>query len=357
MSRVSVVIPVYSLEKDFLTAAFDSILTQTLTDWEMIVVCEYGSNIETMEVLEQYQLRDTRIRILYNDKRLGISASLNRGITASTGEYIARMDGDDIAVPERLQKQVSFLDIHKEIGICGTDVTFINEHGKKIHAWDGFPTEYEQIKSDLLFYCCLRHPTVMMRRDLLLLNNLQYNEVFKATEDFEFWSRASVKIPFANLREKLLYYRWFSGNATHQKNNEGVKNYIDVMDFQYRRLGIVFTQNQLEQLCPLTCFITWRNQREVRKSIENSVNLILQKNQILEIYDNHALLKTLSKRLYWQKKPFCFIIAITLRSVSEKWNKKKLMSIANYIEWNGLWRTFRRSLSFLITLQKNIKSQ
>lgn len=343
--KVSVIMPVYNNE-EFLAQAIDSILCQTMRDFELIIISEYGSSKKSNEILKAYGKRDSRIRIFYNESLLGISASLNTAIELAQGEYIARMDADDISLPERLKIQSDLLDTRHDIGICGCETEFIDENENPIENYDKFSIEPEQIKSDLLFFCCVRHPTTMMRKSALNEFNLRYNESFSATEDFELWSRACRFLSFYNIPQTLLSYRWYQNNATHSRSGEGIDNYIKVMDSSFNHMGLFFTHQELEMLCPLTCRINHNNHQEVRAAMEKCQNEIISANEKIKIYDCDSLKNTCDRRFYWNRHHIRMYIVIFIRFISDifkhKSIAKKFDSLANYLEMYGPAATLTR---------------
>lgn len=205
---VSVVMPVYNTAR-YLSEAVDSILEQTLNDFEFIIVND-GSTDDSPDILGRYQQSDKRIRV-FHQKNSGLAASLNVGLRAAKGKYIARMDSDDISLQERLARQVEFMDNHPDVGVCGTAFRqFGNINGD---SWT--MTDPEEIKSRLMFWPCLGHPTVMMRRELIIKENLYYDIEFKQAEDHELWLRFSQHCKITNIPEVLLLYRTRDNQATH----------------------------------------------------------------------------------------------------------------------------------------------
>ena len=126
MKKVSIVMPVYN-GKEYIRESIDSIINQSYKNWEFIIVNEFGSDDGSKEIIEEYAEKDDRIKLIQNTKREGISASLNIGLKAATGDYIARMDSDDISGPNRLVKQIEFLDSNPSIGLCGIQPQFIGD--------------------------------------------------------------------------------------------------------------------------------------------------------------------------------------------------------------------------------------
>lgn len=211
---ISVIMPVYNGEK-YLKEAIDSILNQTFTDFEFIILND-GSTDKTEDIVLGY---DTpRIRYVKNEINLKISKTLNKGIALAKGKYIARMDADDISLPERFEKQVKFMDDNLDIGVSGT---WLQTFGDSCSIWSP-PESHEEIIIDMLFRSPLMHPTVFIRKKILLSMNKIYNESFNGVEDYELWTRLSKITKLANIPEVLLNYRIndFSKNRKHYKNKQ-----------------------------------------------------------------------------------------------------------------------------------------
>lgn len=204
--KISVLIPVYNAAK-YLEPALESILGQSFGDFECVIVND-GSTDGSEAIILSYN--DGRIRYFKNTTNQGLIYTLNRGIQACQGEYIARMDADDIASLDRFEKQVALLDSHHEIGVCGTWYTLFDERGVKTRI--ELPVEHDHIVDSMYFHCPIGHPTVMVRRQLLDEN--KYHASFQASEDYELWTRLMDKTHFYNLPISLLDYRWHAANVS-----------------------------------------------------------------------------------------------------------------------------------------------
>ncbi|MES2964008.1 MAG: glycosyltransferase, partial [Bdellovibrionota bacterium] len=200
--RVTVVLPVFNGER-FIRDAVESILSQTLEDFELIVIDD-GSTDRTPEILSL--LKDDRLSVHRNDTNLKLISSLNRGLVLARGEFIARMDADDISKPERLAKQVAFLDSHPDIDLVGTDIlVFESDPDDGVRLMPP-PVTSAQIRWELLRVSCLYHPTVMMRRSIFD-SEKAYDPTFTHSEDYELWLRLSRTRKLWNIIEPLLLYR------------------------------------------------------------------------------------------------------------------------------------------------------
>jgi glycosyltransferase involved in cell wall biosynthesis len=198
--KVSVVMPVFNGEK-FLKEAIDSILNQTFTDFEFIIVND-GSTDNTRNIIQNYN--DHRIKLLNNKSNLGISRAANIGIKASCGIYIARQDADDISMPERLEKEASFLDQNKNVGLVGTYYFVINENCKILNTIKCL-TKSIELRKKLLEGNQFGHGTTMFRKEYIDKIGV-YREEFKLAEDFDFYLRISEIYDVANIPEPL--YKW-----------------------------------------------------------------------------------------------------------------------------------------------------
>lgn len=125
--KVSVIMSVYKEPVEWLHESIDSILNQTFTDFEFIIICDNPSYDEGIALLYAYKEKDHRIVLIENEKNLGLTKSLNKGITVAKGDFIARMDADDISLPERFEKQMSLLEKHPEIGVCGSIIDYMGD--------------------------------------------------------------------------------------------------------------------------------------------------------------------------------------------------------------------------------------
>lgn len=234
--KISVLMPVYN-SAAHLREAIDSILAQTFSDFEFVIVND-GSTDNSVEIIESY--KDPRIKLFHNERNLDLVKTLNKGWDLCKGEFIARMDGDDIAHPNRFQVQLDFMEANPQIGVCGSgfkmfegaDVVNIN------------PETPEAIKTMLFFVNCIAHPTVMFRKSLLDKFNLKYEQ--HLSEDYELWQRSSFYFDLYNLKDVLLDYR-VAATSYSQVNTKKVWPIFDELNRKNaERLGITPTKEELE---------------------------------------------------------------------------------------------------------------
>jgi hypothetical protein len=211
--RVSVVMPVHN-GMPYLPAATDSILAQTFRDFELVVVND-GSTDATAEVLSAYAAQDARIRVLTNPENRGIVAALNLGLDASRGEFVARMDADDIASPDRLLRQVAFLDGHADHVLVGSSSSLIDATGK-VTFRDVYWRQVEYWEMEWIghFFTVMLHPTAMFRASPVRRHGLRYDERCRNAEDMDFFLRLLYLGKGMVLREPLLQVRRLKSGVT-----------------------------------------------------------------------------------------------------------------------------------------------
>jgi hypothetical protein len=206
---VSVVMSVYNGAR-FLRPAIESILNQTFRNLEFIVVDD-GSTDETRDIVSSYVDIDERVVLVRQDNR-GQAAALNRGCAMARADYIARMDADDVAVSSRIERQIAFLQEHRDIGLLGGAVQEIDAHDnpQKIMV---YPTTDQEIKQCEMEFCCFAHPAVMFRKQTFA-DSGGYRRAFIHADDYDLWLRLSERYHVANLQEIVLYYRTHGDQIT-----------------------------------------------------------------------------------------------------------------------------------------------
>lgn len=210
---VSIVMPTYNAEK-YLREAVDSIWQQTYENWELLVIDD-DSTDSTLTIMDEYAKEDKRIRVLQGSKQ-GIAAALNYGISQARGEYIARMDADDIALPERIEKQISYMEKHKDIGVCGTNFVIFDDSG--LHINKEMPKDNAEIAPALIFSNIICHPSVIFRKATIECG-YHYDEHVVA-EDYDLWLRMLPKVTFHTIQEPLMYYRANTDSLSHTKKRK-----------------------------------------------------------------------------------------------------------------------------------------
>jgi glycosyltransferase involved in cell wall biosynthesis len=190
-----------------------SVLEQTLFNIEVVVVND-GSTDDSMKIVEKF--KDRRIKIISNAENMGISCSLNRGIQEARGEYIARMDADDYAMPFRFASQVKYLTSHPEVSLCATSVVAFGDADWQTHNVD----DDELLRCNLLVANPFVHPSVMLRKKDFEKFNLHYDPNYDGNEDLELWQRASKYLKLGYIDSPFLMYRKHNSSITSKQNSK-----------------------------------------------------------------------------------------------------------------------------------------
>ncbi len=199
--KVTVLMPVYDAAK-YLREAIDSILAQSFRNFEFLVIDD-GSTDDSRAIIESYE--DPRIRVVYNSRNLGLVETLNRGLMLASGEFVARMDADDRALPNRLNRQVACLNDDPTIGLVGTCVEIIDERGRRRLMVRDVPSSHNLICWNLLFENCVAHSSVMLRRSAVFAAGGYTKGIW--AEDYELWVRMSRLCQIVQLPEVLQQFR------------------------------------------------------------------------------------------------------------------------------------------------------
>lgn len=213
MPKVTVLMPTYN-EEAYVREAVESILQQDYRDLELLVMDD-GSSDHTVEIVNSFQ--DSRIRVMVNDHNLGIAENLNRGLDNIHTEYVARMDGDDISLPQRLSVQIAYMEAHPEIDLCSCGMQLFGEHDA---VWVR-ESDPEKVKVSALFFSPVLHASSLWRRDSFEKKGLRYRQEYVPAEDYDLWTRALMAgLRLTNLPDVLYRYRIRPAQATILRNEK-----------------------------------------------------------------------------------------------------------------------------------------
>ena len=218
---------VYNGEK-YLRESIQSVLDQTFINFEFIIIND-GSNDRSYNILEQFAQIDKRIRIVHQENK-GLAQSLNVGIQMAKGEFIARMDADDICLPNRLESQSRILLDNRNIGVCHSFFGLIDSEGKPIpfRKRTGFRFSSLQTRWTLLWRNCICHPTVMIRHDILKKYDLFY-DASVICQDYELWCRLIEVTEFFTIQEPLLLLRKHTGSVSSKYDEKYLSKFASVI--------------------------------------------------------------------------------------------------------------------------------
>jgi glycosyltransferase involved in cell wall biosynthesis len=293
---ITVLMPVYNAEKH-LKAAIDSILNQSFREFEFLIIND-GSTDSSHQIVNSFI--DERIVYIHNKQNKGIVQTLNEGLSLSRGDYIARMDADDIAFPARLQNQLDYMLKHPHCHLCGSQAIAISEYGEKLYNLKR-PCKNEDIKVQQLFRNCFIHPAVMMSKQITA--NFLYTLAYQYAEDYLLFSQIALKYEVANLKHRLLSYRIHEENITSHKKSEMMNSERKVIRYLLEQLF----DNQLEESSIAIHHQIIRRDFAETKRLDFEFHLLSIKkaNGMKNIYPAKALNKALQKEwfnfLYFRK--------------------------------------------------------
>ncbi len=287
--RVSVLMPVFNGQRH-LREAIESILAQTFGDFEFLIIND-GSTDESVRIIESF--KDPRIRIEHNESNLGVVASLNTGLQLAKGVYIARMDCDDISKPDRLTKQVAFMDRNTQVGISGA---WVQTFGPNAHSdiW-AFPADPSVIKCRLLFESVLAHPSVIMRKELLDRHDLRYDPKYLHAEDFQLWQRASHLFPIMNIPDVLVMYRISSDSVSRSNRKSQLQTLANIDRECLKKIGINASPSELSLHRKLALY-QFEPSLDFLNGTEEWFKKIIEANDRSNVYSKYALKQVLSDK-------------------------------------------------------------
>lgn len=281
-TKLTVLMPLFNAER-YIREAVESILHQNWRDFELLVIDD-GSTDRGPEIVAS--MKDERITLLRNSGNLGVAATLNRGLELARGRYIARMDADDISLPDRLERQVLFMDQHPEIGISGGWVRLFG--GGEIPYTCRVPGDSREVAAYMLFENSLWHVTAIMRREAMETACLKYDPLFSRSEDYDLWTRAGQHYRLANLERVLVKVRRHKKSVTRSNWEEMTQQTETIQDRLLKKIGL--------QLTPVEIAFHHRVGRGYRLEKEEEVFEaekwllhLLAANQQAMMYDDHTL--------------------------------------------------------------------
>jgi glycosyltransferase involved in cell wall biosynthesis len=230
---ITVLMPVYNAAA-YVKEAIKSILHQTYNDFELLIIND-GSTDQSVSVIES--ISDKRIVLVHNERNLGLIETLNKGFQLAKGKYIARMDADDVAQPDRLSIQLRYMEAFPECGVFGSAYQEISveRKGKTVT----FSDKHDLLKTVLFFNSCMSHPTVMFRKALLNEHQIRYAHEYKHAEDYALWVQLIDKTRFSNSPLPLLKYRLHASQVSSSHTAEQQQTADLIRSIMLQRIGVV----------------------------------------------------------------------------------------------------------------------
>ena len=299
MPKVSFLMSNYNTPPEYLKKALDSVWSQTFEDFEVVIIND-GSEDKSKTVLYEYAKKDNRIKIIENEQNLGLPSSLNRGIDHCRGEYIARMDTDDICYPDRLEKQVAYMDAHPKCIVSGAwaDV-FCEDENNIVKKWTPKMCSQDEYRIRLMFSSAplIIHPTAIFRRELLIKNNLRYPEElkYKYAEDYKMWTQCSSCGEIGILEETVIKYREEKSDnrITVRHKKEMAQCGFEIQRDQLKNLDIELTEEMYHYNNQL---LMGRKPYDIK--YKRWMDLIIKQNAKYNVYSQPVLKKQLHERWY-----------------------------------------------------------
>ncbi|MBR2867778.1 MAG: glycosyltransferase family 2 protein [Clostridia bacterium] len=307
---ISVIMSNYNTPEEYLRNAVESVLNQTYADFEFIIVDDCSTD-NSLEIIESYN--DPRIVIIKNEVNMGITKSLNRALGSANGEYVARMDADDICLPERFRKQTEFLNAHPDTVVCGTWVELFGNGAdalKENKSCKILPQK-ELLRINLLFgnHLNIIHPTAMFNHRLLKESGITYNEKYIYAQDYRMWAECAKIGELANVPEILFRYRIHNKAVSSDKKSAQTECAKNIMAEQLSWLGLELPDDWENVHHGL---LTGRKPFDIR--YKKWIKTIISANRKHKVF-NHGMLKDILWRKWAeisyfamakQKNPFNF---------------------------------------------------
>jgi glycosyltransferase involved in cell wall biosynthesis len=235
---VTVIMGVYNEREDWLREAIESVINQTYSNFEFLILLDNPNNGKLEQVIREYEEKDERVKFSINEKNLGLVKTLNKGIDLAKGRFIARMDADDICHPKRIEEQVKYLERNKDVVLVATNIDIINEEGSVVRSNLKIINDYKQIRHLLKFRNFFYHPTFMFRKEIV--NKIGCYREIPFAEDYDLVCRlASSGMVITNIKAPLLKYRIRQNSITLSNKSQQMRNSIFVQHlYKQQLLGI-----------------------------------------------------------------------------------------------------------------------
>jgi glycosyltransferase involved in cell wall biosynthesis len=318
--KISVLMPVYNCEL-YINEAVDSILSQTFEDFEFLIIDD-ASTDETVSIIKSYN--DARIQLIEKPSNTGYTNSLNFGLSIAKGEYIARMDGDDISLQERFAKQVAALDANPSLLLCGSAISII---GTTVTHF--FPEKHEDIKVRLLKGNCIAHPSVMYRKEIVNFFSTVYDKLKEPAEDYDLWCKLIAVGKLHNLQEVLLCYRIHDSQVSNTKSQQQSNNALDSQIHLLNHLNLKLKDIEVSVLKKIHKGYEVFDFEEIKTFRSLKKDLVL-KNNIKAFFETvrfneylNDLEHKIFSRYFFKRDTFSIKVYLQYLSVRNNWKSNK----------------------------------
>ena len=289
MKKLTVIMPVYNGEK-YLKEAVDSVLNQTFTDFDLLILNDNSSDA-TASILEEYAKKDDRVVVITKTSNEGPANLRNEGIEKANTPLIALLDADDIALPKRFEKQIQLLEANEDLALCGTWFTIFGDKKEKIikHA-----VEHDDLKVHFLHSCGLGNSTVMFKKSAI--KDLRFEHEYVPAEDYGLWSEFIANSKFYNIPESLVRYRWHPGNISQTKEENLRIAEVAIKKRQLTRLGIDQNSENAIYYVNAVCLKRKQSFEDIKQTISASYEL-LEKNKSIQFYNQKVFQKHIERTI------------------------------------------------------------
>ncbi len=323
---VSVLFPCYNVEK-YVEKALLSLINQTYHNIEIITINDCSSD-GTKNILEKYAQIDNRVKLYNNEVNLKLIKTLNKGIGLCSGKYIARMDADDISLPERIEKQVRFLEKNSDYDVVST-MFYAFKNGTKRKSLYRNPTKFEDLQAALLFNSVICHPAAMIRKTLFTELNLRFEDAYIHVEDYALWSKALYLTKLANLDEAMLMYRVHENQISTVYNKEQSENKKEVFKIHCEKLNLPVDSHSMDIYASVAECVPSVSSLDYLGECERFMLLLLDRNEEKRFCSETYLERLLS--LHWLR--LCANSRIGL-NVLKTCFESPLYKKVNYTVWD-----------------------
>lgn len=325
--KLSVIMSVFNGQK-YLHQAIESVLYQTFPNFEFIIIDD-GSTDQTVELITKFA--DNRILLIENPCKRGLTINLNTAASISRGQYIARMDADDICYQNRFKTQLDFLEANQDISVVGS---FVKMFGQQSQVAE-YPLHNEAIQAQLLTSNAFAHPSIMMRKDKMISDGKIYNEKFEKAQDYELWNRMIEKVKMANIPKVLLKYRTHYDQISKAASKEQQFFADKARKILLNRYFPELTDNEMDIFNLGAKYSAAKNDTDTLIKLDAIFIKIIEKNNLANYFNRRNLINVLGAT-------FATNCYIALRSQN---------SIGNYYWESRLRKHFEAPLSLRVKMR------
>jgi len=283
---ISIITSVFNCEK-YINDFVKSIISQTYQNWELIIIDDCSTDL-TYERLAQHE--DARIKLFRNDINCGLTKNLNKALEIASGEYVIRMDGDDIALPTRFQLQIEYMDNNPKVALSGGWAYMFGLESGMMHC----PLDEKRIRVRLLYDAAMLHPTFIIRKSIIDQYNIRYNEELRYAQDYDFEFQVSKLAHVANIPQLLIRYRIHDSQISKEKRDQQIKCANETRKKILEHLGITLTKAEMVVWSDFCNMLS--SEEDALFILDDIIRRIIEANSRVDFFDQRLLRESLSYR-------------------------------------------------------------